>query len=161
MKTKERINKQKQKLQQSKNKIQLEEARIKERERKIRTRHLIEVGGLVAKANLDFLDTNTLYGALLSLSRDLNEDVSIIDYWTKIGKKQFELESKEATPIIITFKEQPTKELRDTIREHNLRWNKFRSEWYGNAKNFEELKEKLKAAKNDNKELEFNIEIIQ
>jgi hypothetical protein len=33
----------------------------------MRTRHLIEIGGLVVKAGLDHLPANTLYGALISL----------------------------------------------------------------------------------------------
>ena len=45
---------QKKKLAQKKNRIAVEETRLRLKERKARTRHLIELGGLVVKAELDF-----------------------------------------------------------------------------------------------------------
>ena len=45
---------QKVRLEQKKNRLIAEETRLKLKERKMRTRHLIEVGGLVTKAGLDY-----------------------------------------------------------------------------------------------------------
>ena len=58
------VIKQRLKLQQKKAKIITEEAKLKIIERKVRTRRLIELGGLIAKAKLDDLPTNSLFGAL-------------------------------------------------------------------------------------------------
>ena len=77
---------QKVRLEQKKNRLIAEETRLKLKERKMRTRHLIEVGGLVTKAGLDYLPTNTLYGALLSIASSLETNQVIKDEWTKIGK---------------------------------------------------------------------------
>ena len=83
---------QKSRLEQKKNRLIAEETRLKLKERKMRTRHLIEVGGLVTKAGLDCLPTNTLYGALLSIGESLETNVAIKEQWTKIGKTKLEEE---------------------------------------------------------------------
>jgi len=46
------IENQKVKLEQKKNRLVVEETRLKLKEQKMRTRHLIEIGGLVAKAGV-------------------------------------------------------------------------------------------------------------
>ena len=135
------------KLEQKKNRLAAEEMRLKLKERKARTRHLIELGGLVVKADLHYLPTNTLYGALLSLSEKLDKDNNIRHRWTESGKQKLQQEAKLFTPVIVKFNDIPEKELRDSIRSHGLKWNKFRSEWYGNVNDIESLKNTLKHVK--------------
>ena len=86
------IVEQKVRLDQKKNRLIAEETRLKLKERKMRTRHLIEVGGLVTKAGLDYLSTNTLYGALLSIAASLEANQVIKDEWAKIGKTKLDQE---------------------------------------------------------------------
>jgi Conjugal transfer protein TraD len=57
-----------------------------------RNKLLIEVGGLVTKAGLDYLPTNTLYGALLSITGSLETNQAIKDEWTRIGKARLDQE---------------------------------------------------------------------
>ena len=135
------VEEQKKKLQQKKNRLALEENKLKLKERKARTRHLIEIGGLVAKAELDHLPVNTLYGALKNIHTMINDDASLINKWAEIGDKEFSNEQKVFTPIIISFESQPDKSTRDQIRLHGLRWNKFRQEWYGSVKCIDSLKQ--------------------
>lgn len=78
------------KLEQKKAKVVIEEAKLKIQERKIRTRHLIEMGGLVVKAKLDDLPTNSLLGAFVSLKEELIQHPSIQNQWTKIDKNAFD-----------------------------------------------------------------------
>ncbi len=59
--------------EQSKARLTEAEAKLKLDERRQRTRRLIEAGALVEKAALLELDSNALYGALLSL-RDRGDD---------------------------------------------------------------------------------------
>ncbi|MGV2433295.1 MAG UNVERIFIED_CONTAM: conjugal transfer protein TraD [Rickettsiaceae bacterium] len=148
-----KVNEQKAKLEAKKNRLILEENKIKEKERKMRTRHLIEVGGLVVKVGLDHLPTNTLYGALLTLSEKLNQNSSIQDTWTNLGAAAFKSEQKTTTPIILKLKSTPEKNIRDLIRNHNLSWNRLRKEWYGNVHNLDELKKSLENT-------EYEIEVI-
>jgi hypothetical protein len=143
------VEQQKTKLQQKKNRLAMEEIRLKLKERKMRTRHLIEVGGLVTKAGLDYLNTNTLYGALISLSEQLDNDPAIIDQWTEIGRNKFEQEQQKYTPVIIKFDAQPEQELRSQLRQYGLRFNRFRQEWYGNVENFDQLQQQLGGIEHD------------
>ncbi len=53
--------------EQQKARLAEQEAKLKTAERKFRTRRLVEVGSLVDKTGLLDLESNTLYGALLSL----------------------------------------------------------------------------------------------
>jgi len=63
-------------------------------ERRKRTRHLIELGGLVAKARLADLtgdDRALIYGALLWMVEKLESDQGIRarELWTEKGRKAF------------------------------------------------------------------------
>lgn len=72
-------------------------------QRRERTRHLIELGGLVQKAGLVDLtddDRATIYGALLELvGKARSEDASdTIALWKRRGKRAFDAEAKETMP---------------------------------------------------------------
>jgi hypothetical protein len=68
--------------------------------RRERTRHLIELGGLVVKAKLDRLtddDRAVIYGALLTLAMMLHgeERRESIEVWRRRGRRAFEAEAGE------------------------------------------------------------------
>jgi hypothetical protein len=138
---------QKVRLEQKKNRLIAEETRLKLKERKMRTRYLIEVGGLVTKAGLDYLPTNTLYGALLSIASSLETDETVKEQWTKIGKTTLDQEQTDKHAVILKFEQEPSNEIRKVIRNHNLKWNKLRLEWYGYCNNVDSLKNDLGAIK--------------
>ncbi|MEO9132624.1 MAG: conjugal transfer protein TraD [Sphingomonas sp.] len=67
--------------------------------RRERTRHLIELGGLVVKAGLVDLaddDSATLYGALLTVADKLRSDErgNARALWQRKGKRAFEVEQE-------------------------------------------------------------------
>ncbi|ESQ89776.1 conjugal transfer protein TraD [Asticcacaulis benevestitus] len=69
--------------------------------RRERTRHLIELGGLVIKAKLDDLtsdDRAVLYGAFLTLAAKLKggEGPANIEVWRRTGKRAFDTEAEES-----------------------------------------------------------------
>ena len=71
-------------------------------ERRERTRHLIELGGLVQKSGLVELaddDRATLYGAMLDLAgRAVGDDgANAIALWKRRGKRAFDSEAAEGT----------------------------------------------------------------
>ncbi len=98
---------QKIKLQQKKARLIMEEVKFKIKERKMRTRHLIQVGGLVVKAELDDLPTNSLFGALVTLKSELTKCPDIQNHWTKIGRDIFDQEEKTTTAVILKFTSKP------------------------------------------------------
>jgi hypothetical protein len=68
--------------------------------RRERTRHLIELGGLVQKAGLVELtddDRATLYGAMLDLAARVrgNDAGDILALWKRRGKRAFEAEADD------------------------------------------------------------------
>ena len=66
--------------------------------RRERTRHLIELGGLVQKAGLVELaddDRATLYGALLELAAKAREDGNALSRWKRRGKRAFDAEADD------------------------------------------------------------------
>ncbi len=70
-------------------------------ERRERTRHLIELGGLVQKSGLVELagdDRATLYGAMLHLAgRAVDDDgATALALWKRRGKRAFDAEAVEA-----------------------------------------------------------------
>ena len=72
-------------------------------QRRERTRHLIELGGLVQKAGLVDLaddDRATIYGALLELVGKARSDdaVDALALWKRHGRRAFELEGEAAEP---------------------------------------------------------------
>ena len=148
------VKEQKQKLEQKKNRLAAEETRLNIKERKMRTRHLIEVGGLVVKAELDHLPTNTLCGALLSLKNALAENASIFNEWTNLGKAALDKEEKNRTAIILKFDALPSSEIRTQLRTHGLKWNRLREEWYGYINDLNSLKDAITSIK-------YDIEIIK
>lgn len=74
-------------------------------ERRKRTRHLIELGGLVVKAGIIDLtadDRTTIYGALLWIAAKLksHEREHARDVWAEMGKEAFAAEQKVGTPTV-------------------------------------------------------------
>lgn len=150
------IEEQKVKLEQKKNRLVLEETRLKLKEQKMRTRHLIEMGGLIVKAGLDQLPINTLYGALISLNDELKSNDNIRSAWNSKGNAAFNKEKQDKTPVILKFETEPNSDIRDFIRSCGLHYNRFRQEWYGFVNNLKNLKSKLQ-----NCSCKYNIEIIE
>ena len=144
---------QKVRLEQKKNRLIAEETKLKLKERKMRTRHLIEVGGLVTKAGLDYLPTNTLYGALLSIASSLETNQVIKDEWTEIGKTKLDQEQTTKHAVILKFEQEPSSEISQAVRNYGLKWNKLRTEWYGYVSDLDSLKVEISPAAH-------NLEII-
>ena len=74
-------------------------------ERRERTRHLIELGGLVQKSGLVELandDRATLYGAMLDLAGRADGDDSanvVVALWKRRGKRAFDAEADTAADV--------------------------------------------------------------
>lgn len=130
-------------LERKKAILATQEAILKNKQRKQRTSKLIELGGLVVKAKLDDLKTNELYGALLYIADELNHQPSKIEQFKSIGANAFQKENINKTPVILTFSNQPSIQVRKNIRDLGLKWNKLRLEWEGYTE-LDKLKNLLK-----------------
>lgn len=127
----EKIESKKQALNQKINKLKEQEAKLKEVERKSRNRKIFELGSLIEKAKIDYLNSNQLYGALLQIKKQA-ENPSTLKEWEHTGGAAFNKASKEkGEAIIVTFADKPSLETRKQLREFGLKWNSFREEWQG------------------------------
>jgi hypothetical protein len=133
--------------EQQKARLAEQEAKLKDAGRKARTRRLIEAGGLVDKVGLLDLDSNALYGALLSL-RDGADDKEQIAKWTALGGRAFAREArlrdegKEA--VVLTFPAPLDKDITTTLRQAGFRFSKVMQHWEGLAR-FDEAESLAKA----------------
>lgn len=87
--------------------LAMQEQLLKEKERKQRTKNLIKLGALIAKAKLDSLEKEEILGALLSI-KEKSEDKDMRAQWKEKGAAVFENEKEKAgQAIIIRFEEMP------------------------------------------------------
>jgi len=127
-------------LERQKIAIMGKEKALKETERRERTKKLIEMGGLILKAGIDTLDTNALYGALLTIKEKMNKG-DLLQQWSQKGASAFNRGGNAGVgvPLVVQFKEKPSEEARSAIRSLGLKWNVIRQEWQGIA-NLEDVK---------------------
>ena len=123
--------------EQSKARLAEAEAKLKLDERKQRTRRLVEAGALVEKVGLLELDSNTLYGALLSL-RDGAGDKAQAEKWAALGGRTFAREAKARDEgkeaVLLTFAAPLPKEATTALRKAGFRYSKVMQHWEGLAR---------------------------
>ncbi len=123
--------------EQQKARLAEQEAKLKTAERKARTRRLIEAGGLIEKTGLLDLDSNALYGALLSL-RDGAGDKKQVEQWATLGGRSFAREARAREegrePVVLTFPAALGKDATAPLRAAGFRFNKVFQHWEGLAR---------------------------
>ena len=126
--------------EQSKARLAEAEAKLKLDERRQRTRRLVEAGALLDKAGLLDLDSNALYGALLSL-RDHADDKPQVEKWATLGGRAFAREAtardegKEA--VLLTFAAPLAKDATTELRRAGFRFSRVLQHWEGLARHDE------------------------
>ena len=122
--------------EQQKAKLAEAEAKLKLDERKQRTRRLVEAGALVEKVGLLELDSNALYGALLSL-RDGAADKKQADQWAALGGRAFireaRLRDEGKEPVLLTFPGPLGKDATGALRTAGFLFSKVMQHWEGLA----------------------------
>jgi len=118
------------KVAQRKAKAEQEEARLKEQQRAERTRHLIEMGGLVAKAGIDGLSPRALYACFLRIAEEA-KDKGNIALWEREGARHFQAEEDAREIAIARFPDKLAPELAAALRKLGFRWNRFLGQWEG------------------------------
>ena len=133
--------------EQSKARLAEAEVKLKLDGRKQRTRRLVEAGALVEKCGLLDLDSNALYGALLSL-RDGADDKAHVEKWAALGGRTFAREAKARDegkePVLLTFAAPLAKDATVALRKAGFRYSKVMQHWEGLAR-FDEASTLAKA----------------
>ena len=112
------------------------------KEHNLPSRDLIKKAEFITKAGLNYLPDNALYGALLSLKKQLDDNENITSSWIVHGNLAFN--HKKQCSAILKFACNPSKEVKDFIQSLGLKWNKLKGEWRGNVKDVDSLKDKIK-----------------
>ena len=125
----------KQKARQATAKLTRQQAALKTLSRKERTHRLIEMGGLIAKAELDTLDAATLYGALLAVKRTIVENSQVVADWKRHGGSALtaQAQADPRRPLVVTFASEPGGEIRKALKAFRLRWSDVMEHWEGTA----------------------------
>ena len=123
--------------EQQKARLAEAEAKLKLDERKQRTRRLVEAGALVDKSGLLDLDSNALYGALLSL-RDGADDKAQLEQWAALGGRAFDREARARDagkePVLLRFATPLSKDATVVLRKAGFRYSKIMQHWEGLAR---------------------------
>ena len=123
--------------EQQKARLAETEAKLKDAGRKQRTRRLVEAGALADKVGLLDLDSNALYGALLSL-RDGADDKAQVERWAALGGRAFAREAKARDegkePMLLTFAAALDKDATTTLRKAGFRYSRVMQHWEGLAR---------------------------
>ena len=115
-------------------KLEMKERLLREKERKHHTRHLIQLGELIHKAQIDHLDPETLLGALQEI-KDRCSSQESIQQWKEKGQAHLtETANSQSQPLIISLCPNLTDEIISILRKQKFKWNRFRNEWYGHGK---------------------------
>ena len=117
---------------QKKAKAEQEQAKLMEMQRKERTRRLIEIGGLAAKAGIDGLSTAALYDRFLKIAADA-KDAKTVEAWEQSGGRHFHREQQDGSRAIAIakFPEKLPPELTAELRGLGFKWNRLLVHWEG------------------------------
>lgn len=120
------------KVAQRKVKAEQDEARLKDQQRAERTRQLIELGGLAAKAGIDSLPPRALYACFLRIAEEA-KDKAKIALWEREGGRHFQAEEDAREVAIARFSGKVETDLAASLRKLGFRWNRFLGQWEGNV----------------------------
>lgn len=134
------IDQEKLKIEIQKKKLLVKEKIIKEREKQKLTKRFTEVGRIANQANIHDLDKEILLGAFVEISTRY-QDKDALSKWKVLAKEhQKKFDNRESTPLTISFKNQPSQEIKAKLKNFKFKWNRFRNEFqgYGNKSALEE-----------------------
>lgn len=131
----------KKKLDNQKKKLLLKEKILREQEKKKEVLKFQDLGRLAKLANITHLDDQVLLGAFIEISKKAT-DYNQISAWKKTSSEVLNNNHENTKIYAISFKEEPSPEIKESLKKMNFKWNKFRKEFYGSA-NLETLKSLL------------------
>ena len=112
-------------------------ATLEASKRKARNRKLFEAGGLVDKAGLLDLESNALYGALLSLKEGAGAKEQLAQ-WAALGGRAFSREARlrdeGREPVVLTYPSPLPKDATKALRAASFRYSIVLQHWEGMAK---------------------------
>ena len=117
---------------QRKARAEQQQAKLKLMQRKERTRRLIEIGGLAAKAGIDGLSAAALYDRFLEIAAGA-KDPKAVAVWERSGGRYFHQEEGEDSRVVAVakFAGKIPPDLTAQLRELGFHWNRLLIQWEG------------------------------
>ena len=102
-------------------------------EKKKRAAKFSQVGKLAYQANIDQLEETALLGAFLEIAKAKEDEEQLIEW--KIQAEEFlsQQSKKSGQYVSIYFLEEPSSEVKKSLKANKFYWNRFRKEFYGKA----------------------------
>lgn len=117
-------------LAEKKEKLEQKERLLKLKNRKAQIRRWIEIGNISSKFGLDKLDDLALRGAFAEIQEKAKHSPTL-ENWRQRAQSQQNLDQLK---LLIIFSEEPSENLKKSLKEKQFRWNSWRKEWYGYGK---------------------------
>lgn len=122
------------KIKLEKEKLKIKEKILREKEKRKQAKRLERLAKLIAKANIDNLDENVLFGAFLEVSENAKNQDKVESWKIKCQSFQGFINESSSPAISVSFSQNPHKEEKEKLKNLGFRWNSFRKEFYGYAK---------------------------
>lgn len=119
---------QKKTLEEKKRDLEEKKKNLMNRERLSSQRKLLDVGKLALKAKITHIDADLLFGAFIEISANERNSEHLTKWRENSKKMQKEI---NGVRIAISFKQPPSLEVKNHLKQLNFRWNRFRGEYYG------------------------------
>jgi hypothetical protein len=117
-------------LAEKKEKLEQKERLLKLKNRKAQIRRWIEIGNISSKFDLDKLDDLALQGAFAEI-QEKSKHSPTLENWRQQAKS---LQDVDQSKLLIIFTDEPSENLKKSLKEKQFRWNSWRKEWYGYGK---------------------------
>ncbi len=128
----EKLEEKKKKIDEQIEKNQLRKKLLLEKEKKRRIAKFNQIGKLAFRANIDLLDEQVLLGAFLEIAKQINEEN--FKRWKENAQTFENAQENSCNPTFsIYFEEEPSKEVKQKMKQLKFIYNRYRREYCGQA----------------------------
>lgn len=113
-------------LAEKKQKLKFQERQLHEKSRKQKTKRMIEVGSIASKFGIDVFDDQTITGAFAEIQE--KSQPAQLEIWKKKGEA---LSKRSLTPLLVSFGQEPSDDVKMTLKTLRFKWNSMLRLWQG------------------------------
>jgi|LakMenE18May11ns_1017448.scaffolds.fasta_scaffold9876512_2 hypothetical protein len=125
------MDKKKYMFEEKQKKLKEKKELLKFKEKQYMNKKFLDMGKLVHLSKISNLDDQLLLGAFLEIAERMNDETSKSVWLEKEKKFRAQDDKNVQTRILLSFKNPPPLEVRNSLRQMKFRWNEFRKEYQG------------------------------
>jgi len=119
---------QKKSIEERKRDLEQKKKNLMNKERASSQKRMLEIGRFALKAKINNLDDSLLFGAFIEIANNSNN----VEFIAKCRENLQQINTENSgSRITISFKQPPSREIKDHLKSIDFKWNKFRGEYYG------------------------------